>query len=85
MLLQDKKYTLDELQIGMTVKANQLSDILDTYIILTNVRLVKNEIGIGDFEGVVDVISDHYVPLTKPNSTIVYNDSYAREDYCEYE
>lgn len=23
MLLEDKKYTLDELQIGMTVKANQ--------------------------------------------------------------
>ena len=35
MAVLEKKLTLDDLKIGMKVKASQLSDILDTYIILT--------------------------------------------------
>lgn len=83
--LQEKMYTIDEIKYGMKVKASQLSNILDTYIILTDVHLVKNKIGIGTFEGIIDCISREPIRLTKPNSTLVYNDSYEREGYCEYE
>lgn len=85
MTEQEKKLTLDDLKIGMKVKESQLSDILDTYIILTDVHLVKNEIGVGTFEGIVDSISNHLIRMTKPNSTLVYNNPYEREDCCEYE
>lgn len=83
--LQEKMYTIDEIRKGMKVKVSQLSNILDTYIILTDVHLVKNNIGIGTFEGTIDCISSEPIRLTKPNSTLVYNDSYERDGYCEYE
>lgn len=54
MAVLEKKLTLDDLKIGMKVKASQLSDILDTYIILTDVHLVKNILGIGTFEGNIE-------------------------------
>ena len=85
MAVTEKKLTINDLSIGMKVRANQLSDILDTYIVLTDVQLVKNEMGIGTFEGVVDSISTNLIRMTKPNSTLIYNDSYEREDCCEYE
>lgn len=85
MALVERKLKLNDLSIGMKVKANQLSDILDTYIVLTDVQLVKNALGIGTFEGTVDTISKEEVQLTKPNSTLIFNDSFEREDYCEYE
>mgnify|MGYP006968284743 CR=1 FL=1 len=69
----------------MKVTAEQLSDILDTYIVLTDVRLVKNSLGIGTFEGIIDNISKNEIRITKPHSTLIYNDSFEREDYCEYE
>ena len=85
MVISEKKLTIDDLSIGMKVKASQLSEILDTYIILTDVHLVKNTLGIGTFEGIVDNISKQKLRLTKPNSTLIFNDSYEREDCCEYE
>lgn len=85
MALLEEKLTLSDLSIGMKVKASQLSEILDTYIILTDVHLVKNPLGIGTFEGIIDSISTELIRMTKPNSTLIYNDSYEREDCCEYE
>lgn len=85
MAVTSKKLSLDDLSIGMTVTSSQLSDILDTYIILKDVHLVKNCLGIGTFEGIIDAISKSEIRLTKPNSTLIYNDSFEREDYCEYE
>ena len=85
MIMSEKKLTINDLSIGMKVKASQLSEILDTYIILTDVHLVKNTLGIGTFEGIVDNISKQKLKLTKPNSTLIFNDSYEREDCCEYE
>lgn len=85
MIISEKKLTINDLSIGMKVKASQLSEILDTYIILTDVHLVKNTLGIGTFEGIVDNISKQKLKLTKPNSTLIFNDSYEREDCCEYE
>lgn len=85
MALLEEKLALSDLSIGMKVKASQLSEILDTYIILTDVHLVKNSLGIGTFEGTIDSISTELIRMTKPNSTLIYNDSYEREDCCEYE
>ena len=82
MIAIDDKLHLDDLKIGMRLKASQLSEIYDNYIILTNVKLVKNELGIGTFEGTIDTISKSEVTLTKPHSTLIYNDSYEKEDYC---
>jgi hypothetical protein len=87
MAVAEKKITLKEAEAykGKIVRASQLSDILDTYIILTDVHLVKNEFGVGTFEGVLDTISKSEVKLTKPHSTLIYNDSYEQEGYCGYE
>ncbi|MDE6750512.1 MAG: hypothetical protein K2K21_15850 [Lachnospiraceae bacterium] len=85
MKTTSQKLSLDDLSIGMSVTSSQLSEILDTYIILKDVYLVKNRLGIGTFEGIVDAISKPEIRLTKPNSTLIYNDSFERENYCEYE
>lgn len=85
MITMENKLSLNDINIGMKVTAEQLSDILDTYIVLTDVRLVKNSLGIGTFEGIIDNISKNEIRITKPHSTLIYNDSFEREDYCEYE
>lgn len=81
----NNKLKLEDLHKGMEVNTEQLSDILDTYIILKDVHLIKNNLGIGSFEGTIDDISTQKLRLTKPNSILVYNDSYSHEPYCEYE
>ena len=84
-MIAEKKYTLSEIMPGMKVKASQLSEILDTHIILTDVKLVKNSIGVGSFEGIIDTISEEWKPLTKPNSCLIFHDSSEQEEYDEYE
>lgn len=42
MIASEKKLTLNDIKLGMNVKASQLSDILDTYIILTDTKLLPN-------------------------------------------
>lgn len=85
MTISNNKLALQDLHKGMRVRTDQLSDILDTYIILTDVHLIKNTLGIGVFEGTIDNISKNKLQLTKSQSTLVYNDSFEREDCCEYE
>lgn len=58
MAISEKKLTLDDLSIGMRVKASQLSDILDTYIVLTDAHLVKNTLGIEHDLVVVELDND---------------------------
>lgn len=70
---------------GKLVSTVQLENIYDLYMVLTDVTLVKNKLGIGSFTGILDCISKTPVKITKPNSTIVYHDSYEREENCEYE
>lgn len=85
MAITKNKLSINDISIGMKVTADQLSEILDTYIILTDVHLIKDSLGIGTFEGIIDKISQQEIRITKPHSTIIYNDSYDREDFCEYE
>ncbi len=70
---------------GKQVSTAQLKNIYDLYIILTDVKLVKNKFGIGNFVGTLDCFSEAPLKITKPNSTIVYHDSYEKEENCEYE
>ena len=84
-MVVEKKYTRSEICIGMKVRASQLSEIFDTYIILSDVKLVKDQMGIGTVEGIIDAISNTELRLTKSKSTLIYNDSYDKEVYCEYE
>ena len=44
MKTTSQKLSLEDLSIGMTVTSCQLSEILDTYIILKDVHLVKKKI-----------------------------------------
>ena len=80
-----KKLEYTELKVGLKVRASQLVDILDTYIILKDVKLVKNKLGIGTYEGIISAISKKPLRLTEKNSTLVYNDSFERGKYYEYE
>lgn len=42
-----KKYTLQELKLGMTVKLSELSNILDIHMLLVNTRIIDNDDLIG--------------------------------------
>lgn len=46
MRIPNKKLKLEDLHKGMEVNTEQISDILDTYILLKDVHLVKNSLGI---------------------------------------
>lgn len=70
---------------GKLVSTAQLKNLYDMYIILTDVALEKDEIGVGSFVGILDCYSEEPLKITKPNSTIVYHDSYEKEEACEYE
>lgn len=54
MAIADKKLTVKDLSIGMQVKASQLSEIYDTYIILTDIKQLPN----GDSIGIVSFVND---------------------------
>ena len=87
MKAAEKRLTINDLQSyrGKRVTTRQLKDILDMYIILTDVKIIKNMTGSSTVEGILDSYSDTYIELSKPNSTLVYNNSLEREKYCEYE
>ena len=87
MKAAEKCLTINDLQSyrGKRVTTRQLKDILDMYIILTDVKIIKNMTGSSTVEGILDSYSDTYIELSKPNSTLVYNNSLEREKYCEYE
>lgn len=78
-----KKYTLDEIKVGMRVNARQLDEICDIYIILHDVKLVKDDFGECEYEGIIDSITKECIPITKENSCIVYNDSMNVDCYTE--
>lgn len=48
---EEHKYTLDEIKLGMRVRATQLDNIYDTYVILYNLKDVFDKIGCFTWEG----------------------------------
>lgn len=75
----------EDVKIGMRVKSRQLENVLDTYILLTDVKLLKNRIGMTTLDGIVSAISKEPIRITQENSVLIYHDSYEREENCEYE
>lgn len=82
-----KKIKPNELKfwLGKRVNTKQLEDILDTYIILTDAKLVKNDFCNSSMEGVIDVFSTESIRLTKENSVLIFYDSFERDEDCYYE
>lgn len=81
-----KKYTLEELYISMKVYKYQLSEIYDTYIILTNV--VNTDKGLYGTVGFIGkVITDEVRALRSKGIPItsVYNNSSELEEDIYYE
>lgn len=46
--MDDKKYALNELKVGMIVNTTQLHNIYDTYILIANQHLDKNGFNTGE-------------------------------------
>lgn len=76
MTLLNKKLTLDDLHIGMTVKESQLSNILDTYFILLNTVVVSDT----DIEGELAYFGDgkdnkyqNWFEQTKPITPLYFS------------
>lgn len=76
----------DQLQLGMRVKISQLSEVLDTHIILTDAEFcdVSDVIGVIAFMGSeLNAESDKFV--TQSNTAGVYNDSSEYEEVYTYD
>lgn len=52
--MKNDKYSIDELKKGMIVRLSQLSDILDTPMILTDTKILPND----DLEGILVYFGD---------------------------
>lgn len=84
MVISEKKYNSQEIQIGMMVKAEQLTEIYNKYIILL-FEDTKSKIGklvyYGDTQ---DKEYDSWFMQPKP-ITPIYNEKYELEDMVVYD
>ena len=87
----NKKYTIDEVQLGMTVAVSQLSGIKDTYILLGNARDLPEETDdinwMGDvlYKGVDGPSYDLFVELSKDNQPLSMVINWSMYDGVEIE
>ncbi len=85
MVAAEKKYTLEELHIGMEVKKSQLSNILDTPMLLINTIVLQD----GDVKGTLAFYNDigEYTKYFKQNISItpVFFNSEELEDGIVYD
>lgn len=56
-----KKYKLEDLQVGMTVKLSEINEIYDTHMMLENSKLLANK----DVEGMLILIGNDQEEYTK--------------------
>lgn len=75
-----KKYTKDELEVGMRVNEAQLTKIYKTYIILSEVKLVEDETGSKKFEGTIESITNYRAPFKKDNSILIYHSRFVKDE-----
>lgn len=70
------KYAVRDLRYGMQVKKSQLSEILDTYIVLTNVYSTGNDL-VGNVGFIGKEITEEVAKLRNPDIpiTCIYNNS----------
>ncbi len=79
--MKERKLSKQELKQGIRVYVPQLSNIYDTYIVLTNVKLVKDKFVCAEFGGIIGYFSTEPLSLTQDNSTLVYNSSLGDDVY----
>lgn len=81
-----KKYTLPELKLGMEVKIDELSNILDTYIILVDVYKVGKDLA-GKIGFIGEELTAEVSKLRSPDRAItsVYNNSTEIGDDVTYD
>lgn len=85
MIVSDRKYTLDEIKIGMWVGMNQLSRIADRYILLEDTRMEEDKLGFPYLYGRVAKISREPIRLTEEHTIVAYTNGLELEEYFEYE
>lgn len=81
-----KKYAVKDLKLGMYVSEQELSDIFDMHIVLTNTSIDNNNI-IGKIGFIGKELNDESDALNKLNTTIadIYNSKIDAEDDIIYE
>ena len=84
-----RQYSLNELQIGMQVRESELHEIIDTYIVLNNTKIIDTEDGndlIGTIWFIGSSLDDKYAKLNRQGQQlgIVYNRSMDREGLVDY-
>lgn len=86
MPLVNNQYTLEELKLGMQVRKSQLSEILDTYIVLKNVRSIENDL-IGTIGFIGEEITEEVAKLRNPQVpiTTIYNNSTEIDDNITFD
>lgn len=83
--IKKRNLTADKLKIGMEVLDSELDNILDTYIILGDVKLVDISPIEKAYQGKIVAISNKLIHPSKEGQTLVFNDSFSRQEYCHYE
>lgn len=84
MLTTEKKYTLDDLHIGMTAKAEQLSKIYNKYMILLYDDMGSKEGKLVYCKDIQDKEYDGWFMQPKP-ITPIFNDKDELEDMSVYD
>lgn len=80
-----KYENINQLSIGMKVKVSDLDNILDTYIILDNLKIIPDKTYGVTYEGTIKAISKEPIHRKKETQTIVFNSSDEIEGWCYYD
>lgn len=83
----EKKYKLEDLKLGMRVESDNLSEIKDTHIILTEAQYISGINMSGKISFIGQELTDEARDLYKPGVSIydVYNDSLEEDEELEYD
>ena len=84
-----RRYAIDEISPGMTVRESELQDIVDTYVVLDNAEIINTDSG-SDIVGTIWFIGrqldDTYAKMDRKGRRlgVVFNRSIDREGLAEY-
>lgn len=74
--MAEKRYKLEELKVGMRVTVKELSDVLDTYIILINIESLGFDNVIGDIAYIGKELTPESTRIVMNHKTFgVFNES----------
>lgn len=84
-----RRYAINEISTGMTVRESELRDIVDTYVVLDNAEIINTDSG-SDIVGTIWFIGreldDTYAKMDRKGKKlgVIYNRSIDREGFAEY-